>query len=104
MEILVDMDHHLRLTAPRRQWTSEIAVAHVRETMWLARDSVHIFYGRLDLLGKERWKYEELPKEEESTETQPMPASIANLLMPHLQPQPFVEAPRKWLISAWFDV
>lgn len=70
--------------------------------MTLARDSVHVFYGRLDLLAKERWQFEALKEEDESGEAQIDPHSGGVPTAPNIQQ--LQEPSRRWLVSAWFDV
>lgn len=100
IEIIVDLQLCLQRSSVTRL-TYEVARAHARETMVLAQDSVHIFYGRLDLLGKERWQYEALKEEDDSSDAQSDPLSGGVPIITNMQLQ---EPPPRWLVSGWFDV
>ena len=62
------------------------AVAAVQSTAWL-------YYGRLDLMGREKWKYQRAESEYSESDA-----------VRSLQPRQPQESDREWIISGWFDI
>lgn len=57
VEIILDLETQMKYG---QILTMELARAMARETMGLAQKRAWLYYGRLDLGGRERWRYEPL--------------------------------------------
>ena len=120
IEILLDLT---QVMTRGQTLTLEVGRTSAREVMALATKNAWLYYGRLDLSGREKWKYEPMPekKTDEASESDeaagggmvpqqqqymgapPLPsANVGHSL--HPQPQNRAGPPSKWLISAWFDI
>lgn len=75
-----------------RGGTPSLARFMVTEAMQAVQRSAWLYYGRLDLGGREKWKFERAETADSSDDaTQSLPG----------QPQ---ESHREWIISGWFDI
>jgi len=130
VEILLDFDTCL---LAGQSLTTVFAQTYTRETMQLAQKTAWLYFGRLDLAEKERWKVE--PFEEVEAADQPLPPPTTTMITPATgaanhgaggtpTPAPALGWPahvtfshfqrvrtsrnggpaRKWLISGWFDI
>ena len=127
VEIVLDLN---QMMARGQTLTLEVGRAMARETMGIARKTGWLFYGRLDLSGREQWKYEVLREESqvgEGVEGDDQGAVQQQQLL--MGPPPFPPSqhgpplhhpantwqqvantnqvrppPSKWLISARFDI
>lgn len=76
-----------------------------QDAMESLRRTAHIYYGRLDLEGREKWKCEPVPGGSFLSEVQ----LRAMLGLPHIPNDPDANRPtttkvnREWVISAWLD-
>ena len=106
--------------------TLPLAKARARDTMMSAKRIAWVFYGRMDLLEKERWKYEPIVEKKEVEEEDvdeeldpsmhPVNLNPQNVQLagtgaiggpfaapPHMNPWVEPEVPHKWLITGEFD-
>ena len=119
IEILLDLT---QVMTRGQTLTLEVGKTSAREVMVLAKKNAWLYYGRLDLSGRERWKYEPLreSKTEEGSDggenfpampppqqlymgAPPFPSTNVGHFLPPA-PQNRAEPPSKWLISAWFGI
>lgn len=111
VEIVLDLTNQL---SSWHRLTMELGKTSARETMSLARKTAWLWYGRLDLMGKERWTYEPMnEKDDVQGEMQPAGAQPQahftganhphhpHATAPQMHP---LRIPEKWLISGWFDI
>ncbi len=102
--------------------TLEVGRVSAREVMVLAMKNAWLYYGRLDLCGREIWKYEALRerKDKEGSEGGQEAEGLAPQQQLYPGPPPFpshnvghflhhntqhhTDPPSKWLISGWFDI
>lgn len=121
VEIILDLDTQLR---HGQVLTMELAKAMARETMGLAQKRAWLYYGRLDMRQREKWRYEPLDEKERSQVTVggseddrshavlnsvvgPLhvswPLHNANAMNLHAMSNG-TPVPAQWLISGWFDI
>ena len=124
----INLDLTTSIEQPRiYAMTLPLAKARARDTMMSAKRTAWVFYGRMDLLEKERWKYEPIVEKKEVDEEdenegldpsiQAVNANLQNVQLPgtgavggpfaappHIQ-NSWVgpEVPHMWLITGEFD-
>ena len=104
IEIILD------LTQQMSRWqtlTIEVGKTMARETMAIARKTGYLYWGRLDLNERERWRFEpivEEVKEEVEEEGLGQQQTVSPWFPVPNPPQRRVpQVPERWLISGWFD-
>ncbi|KAK4938684.1 hypothetical protein LTR10_020952 [Elasticomyces elasticus] len=96
--------------------TPQLSKFMVSEAMFALQRTAWLYYGRLDLLERDKWKFEPVPTNQKSTSTTPDQITAANHVMlpapgslPPVFGHTFVPAPplrhvnKLWVISGWFD-
>ena len=119
IEILLDLT---QMMTRGQTLTLEVGRISAREVMVLAKKNAWLYYGRLDLSGREMWKYEPIRerKDEEGTDGEEAAGTMVPQQQLYMGPPPFpstgpghflnpnpqhrADPPSKWLISAWFDI
>jgi hypothetical protein len=123
IEIVLDLSTQM---TRRHYLTLEVGRMMARETMEVARKTGWMYWGRRDLRGRERWRYEVMKEDGcQSSEEATLPLPGYNVgQITQMLPTPTVfalsngpqhigamvqqqaamtSAPVKWLISGWFD-
>lgn len=121
VEIVLDLSTWLDVRGANGQASPQAVEGSrykAREAMGVCQRTIRDWYGRLDLMGREKWTYEaykevengdDRAEKQDGSQAAMHPAATA----PQLQGSPpnqvmgagrAREAPNKWLIKGWFDI